>query len=354
MKNKFKINDRIVFSILIIILALAPLVLSSFRLNLLGEFICFAIVAVGIDLIWGYTGILSLGHGVFFGLGAYCMAMYLKLESSKGKVPDFMSWSGVEKLPLLWAPFKNPIFALAMVVLVPVFIAFLLGYFTFRNRIKGVYFSIFSQALSIIFGVLFVGQQAFTGGTNGITNLKVIFGYSLRSNNVKMVLYYISLAVLVLVFVLCKLIVKGRTGKVLVAIRDGENRVRYGGYNPTSYKVFVYCVSAAIAGIAGALFVPQIGIITPDQMGIVPSIEMVIWVAIGGRGTVIGAVIGALIMSIAKEAVSESFPEIWLYFLGISFVVVVVFLPNGIVGLFKKKRNSRGGICDEKYNFTVK
>lgn len=341
MIKKLKFNDKIVFTILTIILALAPLFLSDFRMNLLGEFICFAIVAAGLDLIWGYTGILSLGHGVFFGLGAYCMAMFLKLESSKGKLPDFMAWSGMGKLPLIWAPFKNPVFALCMVVIVPVFIAFLLGYFTFRNRIKGVYFSIFSQALSIIFGVLFVGQQAFTGGTNGITNFKVIFGFSLKEYSTKLALYYISLAVLVLVFIITKLIVSSRTGKVLVAIRDGENRIRYGGYNPTTYKVFVYCVSAAIAGIAGALFVPQIGIITPDQMGIVPSIEMVIWVAVGGRGTIIGAIIGALIMNLAKESVSEHFPEIWMYFLGLAFVIVVVFLPNGITGLFKRKKKKK-------------
>lgn len=340
-KKKIKINDKIVFLILTVILALAPLVLSDFRMNLLGEFICYAIVALGIDLIWGYTGILSLGHGVFFGLGAYCMAMYLKLEASKGQLPDFMSWSGVEKLPLIWEPFKNPAFALAMVIVVPVCVAFLLGYFTFRNRIKGVYFSIFSQALAIIFGLLFVGQQAYTGGTNGITNLKVIFGFSLKDDSVKTGLYYISLVVLVLVYILCKVIIKGRMGKVLIAIRDGENRVRYGGYNPTSYKVFVYCISAGIAGIAGALFVPQIGIITPDTMGIVPSVEMVIWVAIGGRGTIIGAVIGALIMNLAKEAVSENFPDFWLYFLGLAFVIVVVFLPNGIMGLFKRNKKSK-------------
>lgn len=338
MKKNLNFNEKILFSAIAVILALAPLVLSDFRINLLGKFICFAIVAIGLDLIWGYTGILSLGHGVFFGLGAYCMSMYLKLQSTGGEIPDFMSWSGVNKLPLFWMPFKNPIFALVMVVVVPTFVAFLLGFFTFRNRIKGVYFSILSQALSIIFVVLFVGQQAFTGGTNGITNFDKIFGFSLMDDKVKIILYYVSLMFLVGTFILCRFIAKSRMGKVLVAIRDGENRVRFAGYNPTTYKVFVYCLSAAIAGIAGALFVPQVGIITPSEMAIVPSIEMIIWVAIGGRGTIIGAVIGALLMNIVKTGVSENFPEIWLYFLGITFVIVVVFLPKGIMGLFSKSK----------------
>ncbi|MEQ8155013.1 MAG: urea ABC transporter permease subunit UrtC [Clostridiaceae bacterium] len=344
MIKKFNFNEKVLFSVITVILVLAPLVLSDFRTNLLGKFICFAIVAIGLDLIWGYTGILSLGHGVFFGIGAYCMAMYLKLQSSGSKVPDFMAWSGVGKLPLFWVPFKNPVFALAMVVIAPAAIAFILGLFTFRNRIKGVYFSILSQALSIIFVVLFVGQQAFTGGTNGITNFEKIFGLPITDQKVIYILYYISLIILVGVFILCRFIVKGRMGKILVAIRDGENRVRFAGYNPTSYKVFVYCLSAAIAGIAGALFVPQVGIITPSEMGIVPSIEMVIWVAIGGRGSIIGAVIGALLMNIVKTGVSENFPEVWSYFLGITFVIVVVFLPKGVMGMFSrlnKKEASR-------------
>lgn len=336
MMRKFKSNEEKIFVVLTIILALAPLILSDFRVNLLGKFICFAIVAIGLDLIWGYTGILSLGHGVFFGVGAYCMAMYLKLQSTGGKIPDFMSWSGVEKLPFIWEGFKNPIFALAMVVIMPMFIALLLGLFTFRNRIKGVYFSILSQALSIIFVVLFIGQQAFTGGSNGITNFDNIFGFSIMDNNVKIMLYYVSLIALIAIYALCRFIVKSRVGRVLIAIRDGENRIRFAGYNPTRYKVFVYCLSAAIAGVAGALFVPQVGIITPSEMGIVPSIEMVIWVAIGGRGTIVGAVIGALFMNVVKTGVSENFPEIWSYFLGISFVIVVVFLPNGIMKLFSK------------------
>lgn len=336
MKNLLKSRDVVVFYIIALLLALAPLLLSEFRINLLGKFICFAIVAIGIDLIWGYTGILSLGHGVFFGLGGYCMAMYLKLNSSGGQLPDFMSWSGVSELPFFWKPFESMTFAMVMVIVVPAVVALVLGYFTFKNRITGVYFSILSQALSIIFVVLFIGQQAYTGGTNGITNLSMIGNLSLYDSNVKLGLYYVSLAALVAIFFLCKLLVRTRCGKVLLAIRDGENRVRFTGYDTTKYKVFVYCVSAAIAGIAGALFVPQVGIITPNEMAIIFSVEMVIWVAIGGRGTLIGA----LLMNLIKTGVSEAFPDMWLYFLGISFIVVVVFLPKGIMGVvnnFKTK-----------------
>lgn len=336
MINKFlRKNDVAIFAVIVFILIVAPFNLSIFRMNLLGQFICYCIVAIGIDLIWGYTGILSLGQGVFFGLGAYCMAMYLKLNSTKGSLPDFMDWSGVKELPWFWKPFNSAPFAFVMVIAVPVFIAFLLGYFTFKNKIKGVYFSILSQALSIVFGVLFVGEQQVTGGSNGITNFNKVFNFSLANPTVKAGLYYISLVFLILIYIISKFIVKGRLGRILIAIRDGENRLRFLGYNPTVYKVFIYCISAAFAGIAGALFVMQVGIITPDEMGITASIEMVIWVAIGGRGTIIGAVIGALIMNIIKTGVSENFPSVWSYFIGIVFVIVVVFLPNGIMGMIK-------------------
>ncbi|GAB6174340.1 urea ABC transporter permease subunit UrtC [Paradesulfitobacterium aromaticivorans] len=331
-----KSKEEFVFSIIILILVLAPLFLSIFRVNLLGKFIAYAILAIGLDLIWGFTGILSLGHGVFFGLGAYCMAMYLKLEAAHGKLPDFMSWSGREVLPWFWKPFINSAFAIAMAILIPTVLAFLIGFFTFKNRIRGVYFSILSQALSMIFVVLFVGQQAYTGGTNGLTNYKSIMGFSLSNDSTKLVLYYISIGLLVLTYAFCNVLVKRRIGRILVAIRDGENRVRFSGYNPTTYKIFVYCLSAALAGLAGAIFVPQVGIISPAAMGIVPSIEMIIWVAIGGRGTLIGAVIGAILVNALKSGISESFPDIWSYFIGLAFIFVVLFMPNGIVGLVKK------------------
>lgn len=339
LRNRPYSKEKIVFTVLVCILALAPLFLSEFRTNLLGKFLAYAILALGLDLIWGYTGILSLGHGVYFGLGAYCMAMYLKLEASGGKLPDFMSWSGLDSLPWFWKPFSYAPAAVLMSILIPMLLAFVIGYLTFKNRIRGVYFSILSQALSIIFVVLFVGQQAYTGGTNGVTNYSTIFGLSLSSTSTKIILYYAALALLVLSFILCSFIVSRRIGKILIAVRDGENRVRFSGYNPTVFKVFVYCISAGLAGIAGAIYVPQVGIISPAEMGIIPSIEMVIWVAIGGRGSLIGAVIGAVLVNSLKSGVSESFPDMWSYFIGVAFVLTVLIMPSGIVGLVKRTWN---------------
>lgn len=312
----------------------APLVLSDFRLNLLAKFLAYAIVALGLDLIWGYTGILSLGHGVFFGLGGYAMAMYLKLDASGGRLPDFMDWSGLTALPWFWKPFGNFGFAVAAGILLPALIALILGYFTFRNRIRGVYFTILTQALVIITTTLFIGQQAFTGGTNGVTGYSQLFGSSLASPDTKRTLYLVTVAALIGAYALCRFLVKSRFGKVLRAIRDGENRVRFIGYNPALYQMVAFSISAGLAGLAGMLFVLHVGIISPSMMGIVPSIEMVLWVAIGGRGTLYGAALGAILLNSAKSAFSESYPTIWLLFMGALFVVVVVFLPKGAAGLF--------------------
>ncbi len=348
-KIKNYLQEKNVSAITIfVLLCLAPLFLSEFRTNLLGEFVAFAILALGIDLIWGYTGILSLGHGVYFGLGAYCMAMYLKLESSGGKLPDFMSWSGLESLPWFWKPFASAPYAMAMTIVIPVLLAFIVGSLTFKNRIRGVYFSILSQALSIIFVVLFIGQQAFTGGTNGITNFKTIFGFPLINASTKIGLYYVTVFLLLAAYLFCRFIINSRTGKVLIAIRDGENRVRFSGYNPAVYKVFVYCVSAGLAGLAGAIFVPQVGIISPAEMGIVPSVEMVIWVAIGGRGSLIGGIIGAILVNSLKSGVSESFPDIWSYFIGFAFIAVVVFMPTGLVGIYQQMRMRIGKLTNSQ------
>lgn len=334
--DKIKSKENLAFLVITAVLALAPLFLSDFRTNLLGKFVAYAILAIGLDLIWGYTGILSLGHGVYFGLGAYAMAMHLKLEAARGKLPDFMSWSGLEVLPWFWKPFASGSVAIVLAMLIPTFIAFVIGYLTFKNRIQGVFFSILSQALAIIFVVLFVGQQAYTGGTNGLTYYKTMLGFPLAGGTTKLVLYYVAVALLVLTYYICRTLVERRIGRILIAIRDGENRVRFSGYNPATYKIFVYCLSAAFAGLAGAIFVPQVGIISPAEMGIVPSIEMIIWVAIGGRGTLVGAVVGAILVNALKSGVSESFPAIWSYFIGLSFVAVVLFMPEGIVGLVKK------------------
>lgn len=314
------------------LIGLAPLALSDFRLSLLGQFLAYAILALGLDLIWGYTGILSLGHAVYFGLGGYCMAMFLKLEATKGALPDFMSWSGLETLPLWWKPFNNGPFAILMAMLVPATLAALLGYFTFRNRIKGVFFSILSQALAIIMVTLFVGQQAVTGGTNGITDFQTIFGAPINTEKTQKALFYVTLLVLTATYFGCRALVRGKFGHLLIAIRDGENRLRFTGYDPTRYKVFIYALSAVLAGLAGALFVPQIGIVSPSQMGIVPSIGMILWVALGGRGTLSGAVLGAISVNWLSNALSEQYPATWNYLIGGAFVVVVLFLPSGIMG----------------------
>jgi len=327
------------FLLCCVVLLVLPLLLSDFRLNLLGKFLTFAIVALGIDLLWGYTGILTLGHGVFFSLGAYAMGMYLKLQSES--LPDFMTWSGLTELPWFWKPFAHVWFALPMVILVPVAVAVVIGIPTFRARIKGPYFAILTQALALVFSILFIGQQPYTGGTNGVTNLQSIFGYSLSEPATMRGLYLVTAVILILVFLFAKWLVSTKTGRILVAIRDGENRFRFLGYNTTLFKVAIFGLSAAIAGLAGALYVPQVGIISPSMMGILPSVEMAIWVAVGGRGTLVGAVIGALVVNFAKTYLSESFPSSWLYFQGALFVGVVLFFPQGIVGLIAKLRRFR-------------
>ncbi|MBM7570484.1 urea ABC transporter permease subunit UrtC [Aquibacillus albus] len=334
-------NNKVLFTFILLILLLAPLFLSDFRLNLLGKFLAFAILAIGLDLLWGYTGVLSLGHGIFFGLGAYCMAMYLKLEATGGKLPDFMTWSGMQELPLIWLPFQYPIVAIILGILLPAAIAFLLGYLTFRNRINGVYFTILSQALVLVVVTLFIGQQNITGGTSGVTNFETFFGFHVNSSSTQTVIYLITVVVLASVFLGCRKLVKGRLGNVLVGVRDGENRMRFLGYNPSNYKTFVYTLSGGLAGLAGMLFVLQVGIISPTMIGIIPSIEMVLWVALGGRGTLIGPVIGAVFVNAAKTGFSESYPEYWTYFLGALFVIVVVFLPKGLMGLVEMIQERR-------------
>jgi urea transport system permease protein len=327
---------KIVFTVILLAAMLAaPLFLSEFRLSLLGKFLSYAILAMGLDLIWGYTGILSLGHGVYFGLGAYCMAMHLKLVASHGELPDFMSWSGVDKLPWFWAPFQSAGLSILLAIFVPVAVAFLLGYLTFRNRIKGAFFSILSQALVIITVTLFVGQQGYTGGSNGLTNFDTFLGMNIGEQSTKLIFYFVTVFVVIGTLLLCVWLASSRLGKILVAVRDAENRVRFIGYNPVTYKVFIYCFSAALSGAAGVLFVLQEGIISPAQMGIVPSIEMVLWVAIGGRATIFGAVIGTVVTNSAKTTFSEAYPEWWPIIFGAMFIVAVLFFPKGIVGTIK-------------------
>lgn len=317
---------------------IAPNVLDEFRLGLLAKFLAFAIVAVGLDLLWGYAGMLSLGQGVFFGIGAYAWAMYLKLEAvgaAGESLPDFMTWSGLQGLPWFWRPFASPWFAAGAAIIVPMALAAVLGYLVCRSRITGVYFSLITQALALILALLIVGQQPYTGGTNGITNFSTMLGLPLQDVRTQWFLYFITAAVLVGVYVCGRVLVESRVGRLLLAVRDDENRVRFCGYNVTAIKVLVFALSAGLAGIAGALFVPQVGIISPAMLGIVPSIEMVIWVAVGGRGTLVGAIVGALVVNAAKSGLSESLPDTWQYLLGALFVGVVVLFPAGVVGTLR-------------------
>jgi urea transport system permease protein len=322
-----------------------PLLLGSFRLSILGKFLSYAIAAVGLNLLWGYTGILSLGHGVYFALGGYMMAFYLKLQS--GEIPDFMTWSGLSEIPWFINLLRYPWVAFPLILLLPSLFALIIGLPTFRSNIKGVYFTILSQALALAMSILFVGLQPYTGGTNGITNFRGFFGISTRRAGMVIAMYFLTLAFLCLVVYLSRRMLRTRAGKALVAIRDGENRLRFLGYNPMYYKLAVYVFSAALAGLAGALFVPQAGIISPSSMGILPSVEMAIWVAVGGRGTLLGPVIGAVAVNLAKTFLSEGFPNYWLYFLGALFIGSVLFFPKGITGIWQSLKNraanARGG-----------
>lgn len=315
-----------------ILLVVLPQVLSLFQLNLLGKFLTYAIAAIGLDMIWGYAGMLSLGQGLFFGIGAYCWAMYLNLEAAGTRLPNFMSLYGVFELPWFWEPFRSPVFALFFAVAFPMLIAGVLGYMLFRSRIQGVYFAIVTQALTAIVALLLVGQQQAINGTNGITEMKTIFGYTISDPGTQTALYIATVIALGVVYVLCRLIIRSRMGRLLIAIRDDEQRLRFIGYNPAVIKALVFALSAGIAGLAGVLFVPQVGIISPKQMDILASIEIVIWVAAGGRGTLIGAVVGALLVNTGKSTISTANPDLWQLFMGALFVGVVLLFPKGLVG----------------------
>ena len=336
------IEGVIVVAIALFILFGAPALLAAigqeFRINMLGRFMSLAIVALGIDLIWGYTGMLSLGHGIFFSLGGYALAMFLQLQLPEGQLPEFFNLFGVEKLPWFWQPFHSLPFTLMAIVLIPATIAGLLGYLVFRNRIRGVYFSILTQASLIVFFNFFNSQQKLINGTNGLkTDTTKIFGVYAGSDQAQSVFYTHTVIFLVLAYLLCRWLTSGRLGRLLIAIRDDESRVRFSGYNPTGFKVLVFAVSAGLAGMAGALYTVQSGIISPKTMDIAFSIEMVIWVAVGGRASLIGAILGALIVNFARSILTEQFPEIWLFFQGALFLVVVTVLPGGFVGWLRNE-----------------
>ena len=316
------------------LLLLAPAVLSDFRLSLLAKFLCFAIIALGIGLAWGQGGMLVLGQGLFFGLGGYCMGMHMKIvDAGPGNLPDILTYSGkYETLPWLWKPFASAWFAVPMAILLPMAIAALLGAAIFRQRIRGAYFAILSQALAGAFVIVIVGNLSLTGGTNGLTNFQSFFGLSVDDPADQRILYFIVAIVLLLVFLATRSLVLARYGRLLIASRDDEDRVRFLGYDPARIKLVAYVLAAGMAGLAGALFVPVVGIISPALLGIVPSIEMVIWVALGGRTVLAWAAAGAVIVNWAKTSISEQFPSGWLYLQGLLFVVVILFLPKGIAG----------------------
>ncbi len=316
------------------LLLLAPAVLSDFRLSLLAKFLCFAIIAIGIGLAWGQGGMLVLGQGLFFGLGGYCMGMHMKIvDAGPGNLPDILSYSGkYETLPGLWKPFTSAWFAVPMAILLPMAIAALLGAAIFRQRIRGAYFAILSQALAAAFVIVIVGNLSLTGGTNGLTNFQSFFGLNVTSPADQKIVYFIVAITLLLVFLGTRSLVLSRYGRLLIASRDDEDRVRFLGYDPARVKLVAYVLAAGMAGLAGALFVPVVGIISPALLGIVPSIEMVIWVALGGRTALAWAAAGAVIVNQAKTSISEQWPSGWLYVQGLLFVVVILFLPKGIAG----------------------
>ena len=321
-----------------------PLWLDIFRLNLVGKYLTYAFAAVGLVMVWGYGGILSLGQGVFFGLGGYCMAMYLKLEAADPAstahqttpgIPDFMDWNQVTQLPLFWEPFHSLIFTLAAVIMVPLILAYVISTAMFKRRVGGVYFSIITQAIAAILTILVVGQQGMTGGINGITDLKTLHGWNINTESAKYVLYYVNGALLLGVIMLCRFILSSKFGRLLLAMRDKEDRVRFSGYDVANFKIFTFSMGAVISAIGGAMFILQVGFMSPSLIGIVPSIEMVIFAAIGGRVSLVGAVYGTLLVNYGKSAFSESFPSLWLLFMGALFIGVVMFFPNGLAGLYE-------------------
>jgi urea transport system permease protein len=314
---------------------------SDFRLNQFGKFLAFAILALGLDLIWGYCGVLSLGQGVFFGFGAYCMGMYLSLQIGKESVygselPDFMVWTQVKELPLFWYPFKSFIGGFLGAMLVPMLFATIFGFLAFRSRIKGVYFAIITQALAFAAWLVFNRNETRLGGTNGLTDFKQLLGFRLSDPSTQRGLYILTVLALAASYMLCRWIVTSRAGNVLIAIRDSESRVTFSGYTPWMYKLFVFVVAAGLAGLSGMLYVPQVGIITPAQIGVLPSLEVVIWVAVGGRGTLIGAILGAVAVNYGRSVLTNYFPEAWPCILGGLFVVVVTMFPDGLMGMIRK------------------
>ena len=328
----------------ILILIIFPLFLDAFRLNLVGKYLTYAFAAVSLVLLWGYGGILSLGQGIFFGLGGYAMAMFLKLEASTPEntaiqstpgIPDFMDWNQLTELPWFWEPFNSFTFTLIAILVIPALFAYIIGAAMFKRRVGGVYFAIITQVIAVILTVLIVGQQGYTGGINGITDLRTLNGWDMTSDSAKNIFYYINCFLLLGVIVVSRFILTSKFGSLLLAMKDKEDRVRFSGYDVANFKIFIFCFAAMISAIGGAMFTLQVGFMSPSFVGIVPSIEMVIFAAVGGRMSLIGAVYGTLLINFGKTTFSESFPELWLFLMGGLFISVVMFFPNGLAGLWE-------------------
>jgi urea transport system permease protein len=329
----------------LLILVLLPLGLDIFRLNLVGKYLTYAFVAVSLVLLWGNGGILSLGQGIFFGLGGYAMAMFMKLEASDPittkiqttpGIPDFMDWNQLTELPFFWLPFKSLPLTIIAIFVVPALFAYIIGYAMFKRRVGGVYFAIITQAIALILTILIVGQQGYTGGVNGITDLKTVMGWDTRDDSSKYILYYLNAFLLFGVIIISRFVLSSKLGKVLLAMRDKEERVRFSGYDVSNYKIFIFVLAAIISAIGGAMFTLQVGFMSASFIGIVPSIEMVIFCAVGGRASLIGAVYGTLFVNYGKTFFSESYPELWLFLMGGLFITVVMFFPDGLAGIYEK------------------
>jgi urea transport system permease protein len=330
----------------LVILVVFPLSMDIFRLNLMGKYLTYGFVAIGLVMLWGWGGTLSLGQGVFFGLGGYCMAMFLKLEASDPEttkiqstpgIPDFMDWNQLTELPTWWLPFKSLPLTLIAIIAVPTLLAFIISYAMFKRRVGGVYFAIITQAVALILTVLIIGQQGYTGGVNGMTDLKTVLGWDTRTDSAKLVLYFVNAGLLLGCILLCKWVQLSKLGTLLLAMRDKEDRVRFSGYDVSMFKVFTFCLAAGISAIGGAMFALQVGFMSPSFVGIVPSIEMVIFAAVGGRMSLVGAVYGTLLVNAGKTYFSETAPDLWLFLMAALFIGVVMAFPNGLAGLYEEK-----------------
>lgn len=328
------INEGIAYLLLgVFLIFVLPALLDPYQLNLFSKYLSMAFVAIGIVLMWGYGGILSLGQGVFFGIGGYLMAMFLKMEASAPDLPEFMVWSSVTELPAWWAPFKSLALTVIGIFVIPALLAFVFSYAIFRKRVSGVYLAIITLALSLALSVWIIGSQGQTGGSNGITDFTTMLGMDIMEDEAKEILYFVQLGMLLLVMLMASFIVRTRLGKILIAIRDHEDRVRFSGYNTALIKAFIFTVAAVLSSVGGAMYTLQVGLIAPSMVGVMTSVEMVIYAAVGGRLSVPGAVVGALLIGYARSYLSENFPESWLFFLGAVFILVVMVMPKGLAGL---------------------